>query len=148
MTSKKKRLHFHFGAIFVKSKHKSTWSDVAKVFTHFAQISKNFARIYSDFSRIFTKSKVLGAGLHPRHPASYTSVANVELHHIVGTFWYDFRLMVIDRIVRPDRWLLTKQSKQNVLPLETYMSLSLLKSIEIHCPWSRLVSWDLLLRFV
>jgi len=41
--------------------NKSTYSNFAKVFTRFAQIS-------TDFARIFIKSKVLGVQLHPLHP--------------------------------------------------------------------------------
>jgi len=43
-----------WGAIFL---NQSTYSDIAKVFTHFAHISIDFARILSDFARIFTNQK-------------------------------------------------------------------------------------------
>jgi len=55
-----KSLHFDFGHHFKKSVH-----IIAKVFTHFAQLSTDFSLILRDFARIFTKSKLLGVRLHP-----------------------------------------------------------------------------------
>jgi len=53
--------------------NQSTYSALAKTFTHLAQISTYFSRIVSDFIRIFNKSTVLGVRLHPYTPASHTS---------------------------------------------------------------------------
>jgi len=64
MTSKKAALHVilqKLGAIFAQISRY-----LAKVFTFFVQISTNFAQIFRDFSRIFTRSKLLGVGVHPR----------------------------------------------------------------------------------
>ena len=58
MTSKKNKTSaLWFWVSFIWNQ--STYSDLAKVFTHLAKISIAFARI-------FTKSKVLGVGLHSR----------------------------------------------------------------------------------
>jgi len=67
--SSKKSLHviLHtLGAIF------------ARIYRELTQIFRDFAKVFTDFARIFTKSKLLGACLHPLHPASYTTAENQQ----------------------------------------------------------------------
>jgi len=77
----KTRMHFQFGALFVKSKHIQQFS---QSFHTFCPNVTDFARIWKDFAQIFTKSKVWRCDCTPFTPASHTSSSTdqVEWLHL------------------------------------------------------------------
>jgi len=73
VTSKTKALHVILSGVVRHSC--SYFQGFAQIFRDFVKVFRDFAQISTDFFRIFTKSKLLGARLHPLHPAWYTSGA-------------------------------------------------------------------------
>ena len=67
----KKRLHFHFGCHFCKTK---AYTAVLKGFHTFCPNVHRFCPDFKGFCQIFTKSKVLAVRLHPLHPTGCTTL--------------------------------------------------------------------------